>query len=236
MTEHAKSQIELMHMRVEAMYTHDDRSRIKSINQWDGGVAPRFYLGRTSVSSLWRLRADLPDDLAEKLRALCDNEPGANELTRAPMHQDEYIRSLAFHAPIECIWAGPAYLFKTNIVPRTHPVAINEENVELLCGGLEDWIPDVPHRQPFMAMIEDGHAVAVCASVRITDVAHEAGVETLPKYRQKSHAVNVVAGWATAVREIGAMPFYSTSWDNIASQKVAVRLGLSMFGVDFHVT
>lgn len=123
-----------------------------------------------------------------------------------------------------------------DIIPKVRPVAINEANADLLRGGFEEWLPDVPHRQPFMAMIEDGHAVSLCASVRITDDAHEAGVETLPMYRQRGHAVNVVAGWARAVRKRKAIPFYSTSWDNMASQNVALSLGLSLFGTDFHVT
>jgi predicted GNAT family acetyltransferase len=60
-------------------------------------------------------------------------------------------------------------------------------------------------------------------------------VETLPEYRRRGFAVSAVAGWARAVRSSGAMPFYSTSWDNVASQAVAARLGASLAGVDFHV-
>lgn len=142
---------------------------------------------------------------------------------------------MASHASIERVWSGPAYSFEEDFVPRPQPVAIHEGNADLLRGGLEDWIPDVSHSQPFMAMVEEGRAVSVCASVRITAAAHEAGVETLPLHRQKGHAVNVVAGWAIAVREMGAIPFYSTSWDNVASQKVAAKLDLTMCGVDFHV-
>ena len=52
----------------------------------------------------------------------------------------------------------------------------------------------------------------------------------------RARGVSAVAGWATAVEKTGAIPLYSTSWKNIASQKVAERLGLSMFGVDFHIT
>jgi hypothetical protein len=44
-----------------------------------------------------------------------------------------------------------------------------------------------------------------------------------------------VAGWASAVRSLGAAPFYTTSWDNIASQAVARRLNLSLVGVDFYL-
>lgn len=225
-----------MRARVEAMFTHDHRSRMEALNQWDGGLAPRFYLASTPESKMARFRTDLPDDLAEKLQQLCDNEPATTDLLRVPTYQDEYVRLLESHEPVERVWAGPAYLFPSEITPGTQPVAINEENADLLRGGLEEWIPDVPHRHPFMAMIEDGRAVSVCASVRITARAHEAGVETLPAYRRRGHAANAVAGWASAVQKMGAYPFYSTSWDNIASQSVAARLGLSMFGTDFSIT
>lgn len=230
------SPLTLMRQRIEAHYKHDQRGRIESINQWDGGMAPRFYFGHTGEGNLWRFRADIPDDLAAKLQTLCEQEPVANERAWAPRYQEAYLRLLSTHGPIERAWAGPAYWFAVDVVPEVQPVAINEGNADLLREGFEAWLPDVPHRQPFMAIIEDGQAVALCASVRITDVAHEAGVETLPAYRQRGHAVNAVAGWAMAVRKMGAVPFYSTSWDNIASQNVAARLGLPLLGVDFHLT
>ncbi len=70
----------------------------------------------------------------------------------------------------------------------------------------------------------------------MTDLAHEAGVETLPDYRKRGRALNVVAGRAGAVRKMGAIRFYSTSWNNLASQRVAARLKLRMYGVDFSIT
>ena len=100
----------------------------------------------------------------------------------------------------------------------------------------ETWLVDVPHRQPFVAIVEGGRAVSLCCSVRISPAVHCAGVKTLAAHRRRGHAVSAVAGWAAAVRALGAAPFYSTSWDNEASQSVAVRLGLSLAGVDFHVT
>jgi hypothetical protein len=230
------SSLELMRARVEAHYTHDHRSRIESIRQWDGGIAPRFYLLRTAVGTLSRFRSDLPDDLVAQLRELCDEEPMESDVPRSPSYEDEYLRLLTSEAPIERIWRGPAYVFATEVSRGVQAIAIQEENVDLLRGGLEDWIPDVPHRRPFMAMLENARAVSVCASVRITDEAHEAGVETLPAYRRRGHALRVVSGWAAAVRKLGAVPFYSTSWDNVASQSLAARLGLPLFGVDFHIT
>jgi 3-polyprenyl-4-hydroxybenzoate decarboxylase len=61
-------------------------------------------------------------------------------------------------------------------------------------------------------------------------------LQTRADRRRRGHAVNAVAGWARAVRSLGATPFYSTSWDNVASQGVAHRLQLSLVGVDFHLT
>ena len=196
MTEPRPTELDLMRMHVEALYTHDKRSRIESVNQWDGGVVPRFFLGRTRAGNLWRFRSDLPNGLVEELEVLCIDEPNPEELSKAPVHQDEYVRLLS---PIERIWSGPAYWFSTKVDPTMEPVVITQANGDLLRGGLDDWIPDVAHRRPFVAMIEDSHAVSVCASVRMTKAAHEAGVETLPAYRRKGHAVNTVAGWACAV-------------------------------------
>jgi hypothetical protein len=217
-----------MRLHVEALYTYDERSRIESINQWHGGEPPRFYLARTTAGNLWRFHTSLPDELAHALHVLCKDEPAWNGTPQPPQHQHEYARLVTAHAPIRQISSGPAYWFSKDFSPHVQPVGIREANTALLQGGLDDWIADVPHRQPFMAAVEDCHAVSVCASVRITRAAHEAGVETLPTYRGRGHAVNVVAGWAKAVGTSGAVALYSTSWDNAASRRVAAKLGLQV--------
>ncbi len=115
-------------------------------------------------------------------------------------------------------------------------IKITANNAHLLQGGLDDWLPDVGHRWPMVAVVKNERAVALCASVRITMSAHEAGVETLPEYRRRGYAVRTVRAWASAVRANGATPFYSTSWSNTASQQVASALGLAMIGSDFSIT
>jgi hypothetical protein len=225
-----------MRMHVEASYVHDARSRIRSTNEWKSRPAPRFYLGRTAEGHLWRFRADLPDALGAELDALCRREPVVAALPATPLHRDELVRLLASHAPVEWIGAGPAYWIPWRMVASGRSVEIGAANADLLRSGFEDWLEDVPHCQPFHAVSEGGRAVSLCASVRITAAAHAAGVETLPAFRRRGHAVAAVAGWADAVRRLGATPLYSTSWENVASQSVAARLGLPLFGVDFHVT
>lgn len=229
-------ELELMRLHVEALYAHDARSRIVSSNEWRPGPAPLFHLGRTIGGNVWRFRADVPDELASELEALCNSEAVASELSRAPRQQDTFVRVLESHAPVAKIWTGPAYAFSSDVASSSSWVLITAANADLLRGGLDDWLEDVPHRQPFVAVVENGRALSICASVRITNAAHEAGVETLPAFRRRGHAQSAVAAWARAVKQTGALPLYSTSWDNLASQSVAAKLGLSLYGVDFHVS
>jgi predicted GNAT family acetyltransferase len=85
------------------------------------------------------------------------------------------------------------------------------------------------------ASLHDGMAVSVCCSVRVTDRAHEAGVETHPEFRGRGHATRAVAEWAAAVWQLRCVPLYSTSWENASSRALARRLGLVQFGADLHI-
>src|SRR5262245_20736423 len=228
--------LDLVLKRIDALYRCDRRRRLVSINQWNGGVAPRFYLMRTAESVMSRFGADLPDDLVSRLEELCAQEATGGPLGRLPARFGQYLALLPSHAPVGRIWAGPAYRFAQDMSTDGFPIPIRGDNAHLLRDGFEHWLPDVPHRQPFVAMIEDDRAVSICASVRISDAVHCAGVETQVGYRRRGFAVSAVAGWAAAVWARGATPFYSTSWANHAAQRVAARLGLSLVGVDFHIT
>ncbi len=194
---------------------------------------PRLFLGRTDEGNLWRFGVHLPEATCEELASLGEDEPLT--LIGRPKYESTYIQILSALSPVERTWFGPAYWFPRGAAPTAGPVLMNEENSHFLQCGLEAWLPDVPHHQPFAVMIENRRAVSVCASVRITPAAHEAGVETLEKYRRKGYAVLTVSTWAKAVEEMGALPLYSTSIENVASQSVAVRLDLARYGVDFHV-
>jgi RimJ/RimL family protein N-acetyltransferase len=225
------SALELMQFHVQALYVHDKNGRITAVNQWDGGTVPRFFLGRTTLGNVWRFRDDMPDDLIHELTALCFEE--TDDVLQEPRHEDKYLQLLE---PVKQLWQGPVYWCPRVVKQVAKSVAIIEANQHLLEGGLESWLPDVPHRQPFFAAVQDGKAVSVCASVRITDRAHEAGVETLPAYRQQGHAANAVASWTNTLLEQRIIPLYSTSRENTASQNVTRKVGFEFFGTDFHIT
>jgi hypothetical protein len=79
MTDYAAIGSDLVHARIAALYHCDDRGRLVSVNQWDGGVAPGFFLMRTADHVVCRFRADLPDDL-ESAASLRDSCSGAYTL------------------------------------------------------------------------------------------------------------------------------------------------------------
>jgi hypothetical protein len=114
---------------------------------------------------------------------------------------------------------------------------LTEGEAGVLRGGFEGLVEELPGWRPFLALLEGGRPVSVCRSVRrITPEAHEAGVETLPEFRGRDFAADVMAGWALAVRSPGAVPSYSTSREKAASQGVARKLRLARYGAEFHIT
>jgi RimJ/RimL family protein N-acetyltransferase len=227
---------ELMAIHVQALFTHDAHSRLLLVNEPGGGTpAPRLFLGRTREANLWRFRADLPEALIEELAALCMDEPIGKALHDPPRHVEAYVRLLETHVPVHELWMGPAYRFTQPLEPSRPVLTITETNAESLRGGFEELIAELPDWQPFVALIEGRQAVSVCRSVRITPAAHEAGVETLPDFRGQGYAKDAVVGWARLVHSLGAMPLYSTSWENTASQALAKKLQLILYGADFHV-
>ena len=226
-----------MSIHIQASFTHNAHSRLLVVNEPQGGApAPRLFLGRTPQGNVWRFRADLPDILIEELDALCVDEPVGEDLHSKPRHFDAYVRILEAHAPVKDLWMGPAYQFTEYFEPSRDLLAITETNAEMLRGGFEELVAELPDWQPFLAIVEENRAVSVCRSVRITPDAHEAGVETLPDFRGKGYARDVVAGWASLVQSMGVIPLYSTSWENTASQAVANKLHLVPYGADFHIT
>ena len=165
----------------------------------------------------------------------------AGEPTRTPLaprpHCDAAIQSLlGCEVAAQRIWNGPAYCIDANAMPDApDAVRVTPENTDLL-QTFPEWRDEVAFREPFIVVVERARAVALCCSVRITPAAHEAGVETLPECRGRGFASQAVGAWARAVAALGALPLYSTSNDNVASQGVARRLGMHRFGLDFHVS
>lgn len=226
----------LMRLHIEALFTHDAAGNLDRVNEPNGPPAPRLFVGRTVEGVVRRFRHDIGPDVRRELDAALHDDHLERHTLDTPMDSSRYQTILGRLAPVQRIWEGPAFVFPDDIPSSRDAVRVTHENAQLLRPYLESWLPDTAGNGPMYALVVDGHAVSVCASVRQTSVADEAGVDTVPAFRGRGFAGQVVGAWAAAVRAESRVPFYSTSWDNEASRAVARKLGLAQFGSDLHIT
>lgn len=225
----------LMERHADAMFTHDENRRLRTINEpWPSETpAPRFFLGRTiEGTAVCRFRYDVPEELTRQLERFSADEPVPRDFRMKPKHFEAYMNLLQG----ERFTMGPCYLVPEVTVPDIQVVLITrEQGSEWLRGGFEWLVQEIDYAQPCAALIHENKAVSICRSVRITSEAHEAGLETLEAFRGKGYAAAVVAGWAAEVRRLKSLPLYSTSWENLSSQRVAQKLALEFYGVNFTI-
>lgn len=231
----------LMALNINTLFLCDAAGRLRHVNDVDDPPVPRFFMGRTLHGNFWRFRHDLPAEVVEALDRLCRAEPvvaALDDLAQPPRNQAAIHAVLQDHAPIEREYRGPAYWITQDSPVPPHVVLISQQNAHLLRDGF-DWMiallhsPDAARIGPVAAAVEQDRAVSLCFCSRLPIRATEAGVETLPPFRGRGHATAAVAGWAAEVRRRGYMPFYSTAWDNFASQAIARKLNMTQYGEDW---
>lgn len=237
------SDFDLLRLQVEALFTHDPNGRIRWSNEPDPLPAARFFLSRSKQGNLWRFRHDLPENVVRRLEELAVSEPVRDDLRAAPVHLEAYRVVLREHGELEGEFCGPAYRFPDELHVPSNVVMLTKANVAQWFQGAMDLQTDplnirgaLATGNPCAVVIEQGIVASMCFSSRMSTRASEAGLETLPEFRGKGYAAAVVAGWARAVRQMGRIPLYSTAWDNPASQRVAQKLGLAVYGAEYSFT
>ena len=244
----ARRDVDLLAMELNVLWDRDTRGRLRQ--------AHHLVLGAAADGRVLALGEDVPDDLAGELSAAVERlsevaGPGQSPEVLA------YCRDRVADALGPVVTSsGPSYLVPHTVTPnaagRTRDVPLaggRGEEVSILCSGDEaqtrDTLraanPDTWAEQEWADLIAGRlgpWAVATSAS-GVLAVAHtpvadgrgaEAGVWTDPHARGRGLAAMVTAHWAALVRRTGRLPFYSTSADNLSSQRVATRLGLRPIG------
>jgi hypothetical protein len=221
---------DLTAIEADTAFTYDARGRIVLSNEPLVSArqpAQRFCLWRTRDGHVTRFGAALPEDVVALLTEIVAREPIGGNLRSPPVTSAEIEMALARHAPVESGGSGPAYHFPDKIPAPWHAVVrvtaethdLVRETFPWLYTEYDDW-------WPAFATLHDGVGVSVCFSSRIGPRAMAAGVETLPECRGRGSVASATAAWGAAVRAAGRVPVYGTSWDNLASQGVARKLGL----------
>jgi len=230
--------IELADLHLDALYERDAVGFITGSR--DPSVSPpRFHLVRTLERNRWLLGASLESAQREQLASILSLQPPISDCADAearPPNLEAIRAALAQHAPPVREYRGPAFFF-----PSQLPAVDRAELLATARGA--------PREGPFAYLGNAGDAshpiaivrannetvASICYSARSTSVAAEAGVETAAEYRGRGYGLRVVVAWATAVREGGRVPLYSTEWGNTASRALARRLGLICYAEDLHI-
>jgi hypothetical protein len=144
--------------------------------------------------------------------------------------------ALQDHRPIAKEERGPAYLIPESLGMSSDAVLVTKENGDILKNGFPWMLRHILAGSdigPVAAVVVEGNAVSIYYWARPTSSAAEAGVEMREAMRRRGYATKAVAGWAAATYERGPLPLYSTSWENLASLRVARELEMLFYGEDW---
>ncbi len=222
----------LMELSAETSSVFDNRGRILHSRSPDRLPPPRLALMCTATSYRVRFGAQVPDDLARELAAIVERERPDGTLTIPADLQARLRTVLEQQAPIQAEGGGPGYYFPETIVVPDHVVEITEANLDLARDTFPWMLRAFAGWAPYFAVVADGVVASVCFDARSGPRAAEAGLYTHPDYRGRGYAVDVTRAWGAATRAAGRVPLYSTSWDNLASQAVARKVGLIQYAGD----
>lgn len=238
----AYSPLSLMNLQVSTLFVVDAAGQLRYTREpgyaeAELDPAPRFWMGRTHEGNIWRFRHDLSDDLKRELEHVCRAEPVAVNLADSPMHADAIRTLLHTATPITHEERGPAYFIPDTVQAPANGTLVSDANAFVLEAHFPWKItsPSGVRTGLLMAVVVGDSAVSICYCARLTDQAAEAGVETVANARGQGYASAAVAAWAGVVRQRGLIPLYSTSWENVASQGVARKLGLIHYGEDWSI-
>jgi GNAT acetyltransferase len=217
-------------LQLETLFVLNEAGRIVSTREPNPASGPLFTLIRDATRCSWAIHRDVPADRAHQLDALAREERATHDLQREPLHSRRYMSLLG-----GTVESGPVFTF-----PETLPTSrdtITIEHLEKLERHFQGWKSnELSGCAPIVAIVEDGHAVSVCFCARRSRRAAEAGLETAKSFRAAGLGTRVTAAWALAIRTLGLLPLYSTSWTNMASLAVARKLGLDVSGSDWNVS
>ncbi len=225
----------LMEIYADTIFIYDSRGRMLGSNEprvQERRPAPRLFLGRTRAGHVVRFSAAVSDDLANRLEEILQRLPPVDDLTVPPDTYAAVRQALERYGPIAKEEAGPAYAFPASIIQQEEVVQLTDATIEVVRHTYPTLVDEFRDWSPCFVALHEEVAVSICMSSRVTAVADAAGVDTLPAFRGRGYAASATAAWGAAIRQAGRIPLYSTSWDNLASQGVARRIGLIMFGAE----
>lgn len=243
-----QSDAELLAIHVDQLYTLTEGGRIGPEHGPDRSPGPRLYLGGCDVGNVARIGHEVGDETARALEALVVDEPPLRDRDSTPIHLDGYIELLAGEAPVEEQSLGLVYQLP-NDLGYEHDVALiasgTPEGDRLLAGIADGGMPRAMVEVGFLSLdhfwppwcvaLHEGEIASIAFAVRTGAAAAEIGLNTMPAFRGRGFGPAATAGWTSHSSLRGLVLFYSTERTNLASQRVAGRLGLRFIGASLRL-
>lgn len=196
---------------------------------------PSMFATFNVATPVLAFHAALPRARREQIATLL-----ASELTPAwvqsgpPAATRDQLRAHLGLDSAEGEWRGPVFGFPADHLVDDDAEVLEVESPEIFASSFPNLVEEAAYVRPCLALLHAGQVVSACYSARRGEWVHEAGVDTLPAFQGRHFGSRVCRAWARAVRRRGAVPVYSTSFDNEASLGLARSLGLVHLGTDLH--
>lgn len=227
-------------------FTLDDEGRILAESPPDGSAGPSMYLAG-AAPNLVAFGREAPPEIVRTATELVAGEPPLRSREDQPAQMERYLRLLAALGPVK---AAAGLSFK---LPNDTPAPGSPDLVwwgtpegaaveaKLARDGMGPELVEMGFREtadlwaPWCAAMADGQIASLAFSARLTRSGAELGLVTLPAYRGRGLAAAATAGWSALPALANRALFYSTAKSNLASQRVAAKLGLAFIGPTWEI-
>ena len=236
------SDLELLAIEIDTLWRKDNRGRLLRSQNAQGWTAPHLVIGAATDGWTLAFGSEVPDAVVEELQAAFDAAPPAADLSQPPRLFDRCEQVLAdalgpmqrsdgglsYVVPRETRYESQAALLRSD---DEHKERLKAQDLERLNWTPNEWRQLIGGDLGPWAFVMDGdRVVSNCHTPRFNDTGAEAGTWTDPDYRGRGYAAATTAAWAKLFAHSDRHLFYSTSADNVSSQRVAERLALPLIG------
>ena len=244
-----KDALRLLEIDAATLFVSAPSGRILRENDPDRSDAPRMFLAGCETGNLLRLRADVADDIAEAIAKFVAKEPPLGQPDAVPQFLDRYRELLSIPEPVAEKSFGLIHLLPHDTT-YTHDPALVQQGIAkgdklfavfqrhgMPRAMVEMGFADVSHLwQPWCMALAGDEVAAIAFAARLGETGATLGLATMPGFRGRGFAAAVTASWSSLPQLKDRTLIYSTTRDNVSSQRVIAQLGLPFVGVSLRLT
>ena len=222
--------------------------RILHENDPDRSPGPRLFLAGCPGGNLVRLRHDVDQAVAARIRVLVADEPPWCDPDTLPGCLPELADLLSRDGPVEVLGSAVIHALphgQACAIPAQIVRGDTEDGERLLAGFARDGMPPAltaagfvgvgDFWAPWCVALEGGEVASMAFAARTGDRGGSIGVYTFPGFRGRGLAAAVTADWANLPSLAGRALFYSALGANVSSLRVIERLGLPHVGASVRI-